>query len=249
MPDILPGAEPASYPGGPNGALVLHGFTGCPQSMRGLAEAFAAKGFTTELPLLPGHGTSLDDMKATGWADWSTAAEAAYAELALRTEKVVVAGLSMGGTLTAWLASKHPEIVGIVLVNPAAEPAGDAFVDILRRTIDQGVEFMPPVGNDVAADGVEELAYDGIPTASLLTLVEAQRDLDAGLPEIRCPVLLFTSKQDHVVAPSNSDYLASRVRGPVERVFLDRSYHVATIDLEKDDIFQGAVDFATKVTA
>ena len=60
--EIIPGCEPWSADGGPHGVLVLHGFTGNPQSMRGLAEAFAAAGFTVELPLLPGHGTSVDDM-------------------------------------------------------------------------------------------------------------------------------------------------------------------------------------------
>ena len=101
MTDVLPGAEPFSAAGGPHGALVVHGFTGCPQSMRGLAQAFAAAGFATELPLLPGHGTSVDDMLATRWADWSGAAEAAYENLAARCDRIVVAGLSMGGTITA----------------------------------------------------------------------------------------------------------------------------------------------------
>ena len=59
---IIPGAEPWSADGGPNGALVLHGFTGNPNSMRGIAEALAAAGFAVELPLLPGHGTSVQDM-------------------------------------------------------------------------------------------------------------------------------------------------------------------------------------------
>ena len=73
---VLPGAEPWSAEGGPNGALVLHGFTGSPQSMRGDAEALAGAGFTVELPRLPGHGTSIDDMLTTGWADWSAHVEA-----------------------------------------------------------------------------------------------------------------------------------------------------------------------------
>src|SRR5436309_9351601 len=90
---VLPGAEPFSAPGGPHGVLVLHGFTGCPQSMRGLAEAFAGAGFAVELPRLPGHGTSLDDMLGTGWSDWSGHAEATYSDLAARCDKVVVAGL------------------------------------------------------------------------------------------------------------------------------------------------------------
>ena len=73
--------------------------------MRGLAEAFAAAGFSVELPRLPGHGTTVEDMMTTGWADWTAEAEAAYQRLAARTEQVVVAGLSMGGSLTLWTAA------------------------------------------------------------------------------------------------------------------------------------------------
>src|SRR5256714_14080830 len=108
-PPVLPGAEPFSAPGGPHGALVLHGFTGSPQSMRGLAKAFAAAGFAVELPLLPGHGTTVEDMATTGGDDWSGTAEAAYQELAARCDRVGVAGLSVGGPLTAWLARAPPQ--------------------------------------------------------------------------------------------------------------------------------------------
>src|ERR1700735_4269317 len=107
---ILPGAEPFSTTGDGRGALVLHGFTGNPQSMRGLALALADAGLTVELPLLPGHGTDVADMVPTRWADWAAAADAAYAELASRCESVVVVGLSMGGTLSLWLGERHPEI-------------------------------------------------------------------------------------------------------------------------------------------
>ena len=75
---IIPGAEPYSATGDARGALVLHGFTGNPQSMRGLALALADAGFTVEMPLLPGHGTEIADMLPTRWEDWSDAAEAAY---------------------------------------------------------------------------------------------------------------------------------------------------------------------------
>ena len=57
-------------------------------------------------------------MVPTRWEDWSAAAEAAYVELAARCDSVVVVGLSMGGTLSVWLAERHPEIAALVLVNP-----------------------------------------------------------------------------------------------------------------------------------
>ena len=43
--NLIPGAEPTFFEGGPAGALVLHGFTGNPGSMRVLAERLAAAGY------------------------------------------------------------------------------------------------------------------------------------------------------------------------------------------------------------
>ena len=247
--ELMPGAEPFSAAGGPHGALVLHGFTGNPQSMRGLAEAFAAAGFAVELPRLPGHGTTIDDMLTTTWADWAAAAEAAYAGLAARCERVVVAGLSMGGTLTAWLAAAHPEIAGAVLINAAIDPPAPEFRRMLQDMLDQGHTVMPGIGSDIADPDSKEAAYDGTPIAPLLTLIAADDDLLPRLGDITCPVLIMTSPQDHVVPPLSSDILAMKVGGTVERVTLERSYHVATLDYDKDLIFERAVDFARKVTA
>ena len=251
MPEhpVLAGAEPFSAPGGPHGALVLHGFTGSPQSMRGLAEALAAAGFAVELPRLPGHGTALEDMLETQWDDWSATAERAYEELAARCDKVVVAGLSMGGTLTLWLAERHREIAGIVLVNPAVDPPAESFREMLQGILDSGNPVMPAVGNDIAEPGRTELAYDGTPVAPLLSMLDAGAEIAAALDTIECPVLLMNSPQDHVVPPASSEMVAERVAGPVERVTLERSYHVATLDYDRDEIERRAVAFAEKVAA
>ena len=69
------------------------------------------------------------------------------------------------------------------------------------------------------------------------------------LGDFSCPSLIITSRQDHVVPPENSDVLADKVGGPVERIWLDRSYHVATPDYEKDVIEAAVVDFAKRVTS
>jgi carboxylesterase len=246
---VMPGAEPFSAAGGPAAALVLHGFTGNPHSMRPIAEALAVAGFTVEMPLLPGHGTSIDDMLQTSWDDWSAAAEAAYRELAGRAQRVVVAGLSMGGTLACWLAARHPELAGLVCVNPAVEPPADSFLELLRGFAGSGEQTMPGIGNDIAKPGVTESAYDATPIEPLRSLMLAVTELEPRLVDIRCPLLLFNSPQDHVVAPSSADLLAERVSGPVERVVCERSYHVATLDYDGPDIAARTVEFARKVTA
>ena len=217
--------------------------------MRGIAEAFAAAGFSVELPRLPGHGTTVEDMMTTGWADWTAEAEAAYQRLAARTETVVVAGLSMGGSLTLWIAAQHPEVAGIVCVNPATQSQAPELMELVHGMLAEGTDVMPGIGSDIAMPDVVEVAYEGTPLRPLVSLVEGITELAPSYPSIMCPLLLMTSPQDHVVDPAQSDRLAESFGGPVERITLERSYHVATMDYDKALIEEQAVEFGRKVTA
>jgi carboxylesterase len=245
---LMPGAEPWSADGGPVGVLVVHGFTGNPQSMRPLAEALAAAGCTVSLPLLPGHGTRVEDMLPTRWEDWSAAAERAYDELAARCDAVCVAGLSMGGTLALWLATRRPEVRGIVLVNPLADGTAPGLAQTVTQLRALGEPLVPGIGSDIALEGSVESAYPLTPVEPLLSLHAALADLRPALADIRCPVLLLTSPEDHVVEPVSSDLVAASVQGPVERIVLERSFHVATLDHDAGLIERSAVDFVRRVT-
>jgi carboxylesterase len=248
----MPGAESWSFVADPSstvGALCLHGFTGNPSSMRGVAEAFAAAGFHVELPRLPGHGTVIEEMIPTGWADWLGEAEAALERLSSRCERIVVAGLSMGGALTLRLGADHPELAGLVCINPAAQPQPDEVVQMLQEFVGDGLEVIPGIGGDIADPDAVESAYPGTPVRPMLSLVlDGLGPLAATYPSTTTPLLLLTSPQDHVVAPEQADYLQSNYGGAVHRILLERSYHVATQDYDKDLIEAEAVAFARKVT-
>lgn len=246
-PSVLSGTEAWSAAGTNGcGALVLHGFTGNPRSMRALAESMADAGFAVELPLLPGHGTHVDDMVPTRWEDWLGHVESTYAELVGRVERVVVLGLSMGGTLATALALAHPELAGLVLVNPAVEPMAEEFRELLTQMA-AVAEVMPAIGNDIAMPDVTEGSYDATPLQALLSLGAAGAALAPRMSEITMPCLLLNSVQDHVVAPTAAEYFASRVSGPVERVVLEKSFHVATMDYDAELIEQKSVEFARRV--
>lgn len=251
MTALIPGAEPWSHSGTlPHGALVVHGFTGNPGSMRGVAEALASAGFHIEMPLLPGHGTTVDDMLPTRWADWAAAAEAAYQTLAARVQKVVVVGLSMGGALTLRLGADHPEIAGLVCINPATQPQAQEVIEMIQGMIDGGMEVMPAIGSDIADPDAHESAYDATPLRPLLSMVtDGLGALAECYPAMQQPLLLLNSPQDHVVEPVQGDYLAAHYGGPLERILLERSYHVATQDYDKDLVFSSTVAFAQRVTA
>jgi carboxylesterase len=244
MPDRR---DPFSAPGGQTGALVLHGFTGTPASMRPLADEIAGAGFAVELPRLPGHATTSQDLSTKSFADFADAAERAYATLSARTTAIVVVGLSMGGALALELATRHRELAGVVLINPLAEPSAPSFLELLRAALAGGTVSFPSIASDIAKPGDYEGGYNETPVAPLLSTMEAVATLGGRLSEITSPVLLFTSRTDHVVPPTTGDFLEGALRAPTRRIMLERSHHVATLDYDAELIAEETIEFMNKV--
>jgi carboxylesterase len=244
--DLLPGAEPFSADGGSVGFVLSHGFTGTPASMRPWAEHLAASGFSVRLPRLPGHGTTWQDANSTGWPDWYGEIEAAYEELAGRCEHVFAAGLSMGGTLVTRLAEQKKALSGLVLVNPAyATERRDAG---LAKYISWAVKSRPSIGGDIKKAGETEPAYGRMPVVAFVSLQKLWKITLDDLADITCPVLLYRSRQDHVVEPLSARLLVERATSTsVREVILENSYHVATMDNDAPTIFEGSVEFTREI--
>ena len=250
-PAVLPEAEPMSHLGSTStGVLVIHGFTGNPSSMRGIAEAMVALGHHVEMPRLPGHGTTIDDMVTTRWSDWTGEVRAAHGRLAKRVDQIVVVGLSMGGALTLWSGFELSKVSGLVAINPATTPQAGPVLDMIQEMVDDGTEIAPAIGNDIADPDQTESSYDGAPLRPLLSFMrDGLAPMTDRYGELTMPLLLITSRQDHVVEPVNSEHLAVNYGGDVEHVWLERSYHVATQDYDAADIERMTGDFVARVTA
>lgn len=249
-PDVLPGAEPLSHEGTTNaGVLVIHGFTGNPSSMRAIADGMVALDHHVEMPRLPGHGTTLEDMVDKRWSDWTEEVAAAHARLAEHVDQIVVVGLSMGGSLTLWAGLHLDKIVGLVCVNPATTPQVAEVVEMIQEMVDDGTEIAPAIGGDIADPEAKEISYDGAPLRALLSMTnDGLAPMAERYGELTVPLLLITSRQDHVVEPANSEHLASTYGGEVDHVWLERSYHVATQDYDADDIVRRTGEFVARVT-
>lgn len=244
---LMPGAEPFFADGGPVGVLVVHGFTGCPQSMRPWAEHLAKAGYTVSLPRLPGHGTRWEDLQLTRWPDWYGEIDNAFSALAARCDQVFVMGLSMGGTLSLRLAEQRPkEISGLVLVNPSIMMKDPRLIvmPILRRI----VATQPGIASDIKKPGVTELAYEKVPLNAFASLIELWSRVRADLDRITAPILMFRSSIDHVVQAINGETLRKEVRAPLEERILDNSFHVATLDNDAPAIFDASVQFVQEHT-
>ena len=251
MVDVRAGAEAWSAQGSGNnadiGVLVLHGFTGSPASMRPLAEDLAGRGFAVELPLLPGHGTHWKQLSTTTWQDLAKETVRAFEQLRARTNQCVVLGLSNGGLIALRLAqTRGADLAGQVLINPFLFSL-DPRVKVLP-ILKSVLPSIPGVINDIAKPDQDEVGYDRVPLRSLASVMQLQKEVRANLPATRIPTLLFTSRQDHVVDPKNSEEIAERIGAKdFEHVWLERSYHVATLDYDYDVIVDGTAKFIERV--
>lgn len=243
---VLSGAEPFVHDGSADiGVLLCHGFTGTPQSMRPWGEHLAAEGITVRCPRLPGHGTTWHELNRTRWPDWYGAVDRELSNLR-GCRSVFVFGLSMGGTLALRLAQQHPDIAGLVLVNPSVITLRKDAV--LLPLLSRIVPSTRGVGGDIARPGVKELAYDRMPLRAMASLRQMWHVVRDDLRLVRQPVMLFRSVNDHVVEPVNATIVLDGVGSQdVTEVVLTESFHVATLDNDAATIFQRSVEFLRRI--
>jgi carboxylesterase len=245
---LIAGAEAFSADGGPVGVVLSHGFTGVPASLLPWAQHLAAAGYSVRLPLLPGHGSRWQDTNRSRWIDWYQTIEDAFSELDQQCETVFAGGLSMGGTLVTRLAEQHSDrLAGLVLVNPSY--GTERFDARFARYIGWAVRSRPSIGSDIKKPATVEPALDRMPVQAFASLQRLWKVTLADLSRITAPILLFRSREDHVVEPSSGRLLqAGAVNTTVREVILENSYHVATLDNDAPTIFEGSVEFIRSLT-
>jgi carboxylesterase len=253
--EIHPTAAPLSIAARPEltagrrvGVLLSHGFTGSPASMRPWGQHLGDLGYGVEVPLLPGHGTTWQDLNTHTFEHWYAALTEVFDRMLAEHDAVVVGGLSMGGTLALRLAADRAEdVAGVMLVNPAI---ATRRLDVrLLPVLKHVVGSFPGIANDIKKAGVEEHGYDKTPLKAIHTLIRAWRPLLADLPRVTAPVLYFRSSTDAVVDEASEPLILGSISSTdVTRISLPESYHVATLDNDAPTIFDRSASFVERVT-
>ncbi|MDQ3628238.1 MAG: alpha/beta fold hydrolase [Actinomycetota bacterium] len=238
-----PQSAPFHADGGRLGVLLSHGFTGSPVSMRPWGQALAGAGWSVRIPLLPGHGSTWQQMQRTRWEDWYAELDRHLSDLRRECDAVAVGGLSMGGCLALRLAQQRgDDVAALVLVNPAVASTNRQLlaVPVLRHL----VASRPGIRDDIKKPGVTEGAYDRVPLQALASMMQLWRVVRADLAAVTQPLLVLRSAVDHVVDPSSTRIVLEGVSSSVVReVVLHNSYHVATLDNDAPLIVSASRDF------
>lgn len=240
------------YRRGTNGAgvLLLHGFTGTPDSLRPVANRLHEAGFTVQVPLLAGHGTTPEKCAQTNHRDWYQSAQKAFMELNAKCSKIFVSGLSMGGLLTLKLAYEFPQMISgiaclatpiylkkwVRLILPFIWHSPVRFFWRYQRKMD--IDMKDPQAKQNFWN------YDQMPLSCIISILNLQHEVRHQLHRIESPTLLIHSRHDSTAPYDSMNMIARGLSARVtETVTLENSYHVITLDFDREMVAKKIHDF------
>ena len=258
-------------PGGRAGVLLIHGLTGTPAEMRFVAKGLHAKGFTVYGMQLAGHCGNEADLLATGWKDWTASVEDAAAHLSRSVDRMFVGGLSMGALLALHLAARRPrDVQGVALYGTTFRYDGWAIPALARLSfllpwacalgVGRHRSFMESFpygikderirtrisgamlsGNSAAA------GLPGNPWPSLAEFVRLASRVRKELALVQAPCLAVHATQDDIASLRNVEVARKGVSGPFETLLLDDSYHMVTVDKQRDLLIDRSARFFSDI--
>jgi len=241
---LLPGSEPLFIEGSKTGVLLLHGFTSTPYEMKPLAKYLESTGYSISIPLLKGHGTRPEDLLECKWYDWFEDTKKALFQLRKHCTKIIAVGLSTGATLALHLAA-HYQLEGVAGLSPALilkEKKLKLLPLALHVKKYSHKKGGPDISDPIARQ--QAVTYHKTPLRSVREILHLYAHLKMDLPDIYTPVLLIQSQKDHVVDMKSAEFIYDKISS-TEKHFLKlkESYHVLTLDVEKEIVFREVASF------
>ena len=237
--------------------LLIHGLAGTPKEMDSVGMRLHKYGFTVSIPVLAGHCDDTASLLASDRHDWEDTMEKAYLELAEQTDAVFAGGLSAGALLAVQLAHRHPEIRGLALYSTTLNWDGWSIPKRgvllapllrlpwfrkrfrLREGFPYGIKnenlreriIMRLESGDTSAAG-----HTDTPGETLLEMLRIIAQAKKLMPRVKSPALIVHAAEDDMVAVKNAYYVQTRMGGPAELLVLNDSYHLVTIDQERQTV-------------
>jgi carboxylesterase len=254
--------------------LLIHGLTGTPNEMKGLANFFYRRGYSVLCPRLAHHGEPLHLLKRAKWQEFYQSVKEALRKIPAG-QKVFTAGLSMGALLALLLAEEFPDrISGTTCLSPTLFydgwniPWSHCLLPLAYYTPIRYFAYFkeePPYGiknerirnkiheyykNASFADvsAVAQYGYPYFPVTLLCELRLLIHEVMEKMSRIRVPVQLIQASEDDMTSVKNSQFIYDHVAsGQKEIVLLHDSYHVITADQERKKVAQKMEEFFCRI--
>jgi len=240
-------------PGEGLSVLLIHGLTGTPYEMRYLGQQLADAGMRVAGVRLAGHAGAPEELASVTHANWYESVVEGFERVRAYGDPNVVVGLSMGALLAARLALDQPEAVaGLAMLSPAFFLPTSAR--LLLRSLRPTARFADQLflyrsgGSDIH-DAAARSTHPGsrlMPLSAALQLIELSDYVRPRMSSLEQPALLIHGRKDHVCPfAKNVEFIRSRLGSKLRRfVPLEESFHVITVDSERERVAREVVEFA-----
>lgn len=235
MPFLL---VPTSHNG--HAVMLIHGFSSSPREMRALGEILYRHHYIVYGALLPGHGTTPDDLAQQQVENWQTTIRRGYTALNQKGLKVSVAGISTGALLTLDLA-RRADLEKIILLAPFLK---------LRHWLADHVAFLSrfvhyQTKQISAAD--RPFYYALRPLKGVIQINRLRRKLKRELSQIDTPTLILASTGDNTIAPGTAQEIYARLASKHKHLHMygDNVPHGLTTEHNpcQQDVLKRCLDF------
>ncbi len=256
------------HKGGRTGVLLIHGLGGTPVEVRYVAQGLARAGFTVYCCQLAGHCGTAQELRKSTWRDWQASVAAAHDRLKAECDIIVAGGLSTGALLAVDLAHARPdEVHGLTLFSPSiyldgwAMPWYMPWLHYARASffkIDFDLTERPPYGlkderiramvvNGMQAGNAKETGFFFTPLWTMLNFNNLAAVVRRQLSRIATPTLILHPRQDDVASINNALEIQKKMTGLVELVVLEDSYHMITLDKQRQLVLDRTTAFTQSI--
>jgi carboxylesterase len=220
------------------------------------------------VPQLAGHCGSAEELRVTTWQHWYESVEIEHQRLLPTCDKVIVGGLSMGAILALHHAAKHPkDVSAVALYAPSLWLDGwgipwysYCFEIITQKWLANMFPFAErsPWGvKDPRIRALVELAIKSgdssragiaaLPGGLMLELRWLVKHVRSELRQVQQPTLIVHPREDDRASLRNLEYLQTNLGGLSETVVLDDSYHIVTLDRQRQVVVDRTLEFVSHI--
>lgn len=238
--------------------LLIHGLSGTPLEMQYLAKRLRKEGFAIHSPHFEGYGFGeRSNPFATGnWQDWRAQVLETFDGLADNYRSVSVSGLCIGAVLALDLAAQRPgKVAALSLLATTFFYDGWslpwyqflaplAYYTPLRNFYSYRERYPYGVKNEslrtwIAREMTEKsTSIAGASCLPMNAVHEAKkliRHVKKAMPAITAPALVVHALEDDVTSVKSAEFVLDNIGSDdVDFVLLRDSYHIVTLDNDKD---------------
>lgn len=256
--------------GGSHAFLLLHGLYSSPAEMSYVGRKLHKAGYSVHIPYISGCGLGDGSWRnrRTRWEDWAAQVEAQFDALKQRYDRVSVAGICAGADLALALATKRSDdihslclyattlyydgwnITRLRFARALAYYTPLRYVMSFREQAPYGLKdarIRSWIAGQMAQSGQSDAGASKLSMMGVYQTERMMRHLRANLHRVTVPTLILHAREDDTSSLRSADFVEANVASShVRKVVLENSYHIITLDNDKDLVVQETLDFVAR---